>query len=161
MNSNSQRSRSRFFGGCIFALVCLSMLSGCTLCQDCGDLDYATYGGAWERTRRDSGRVGSIFDPAGARSATLADRDATSDDEAIRQRGERTGDPAQDRKVEKAKDDPQNEDAEDPANESEPSPSDRSRRNSDPDMRFDPETIKNLDLEDININAGDVLPPDV
>ncbi len=48
---------------------------GCRLCGDCHELAYPTYGGAWERTRRDSGRVGSIFDPAGGRSPELEDRE--------------------------------------------------------------------------------------
>lgn len=62
---------------------------GCRLCGDCHQLDYPTYGGAWERTSRDSGRVGSIFDPAGARSPQLADRDTPpSPDEWERQRAE-------------------------------------------------------------------------
>ncbi len=46
-------------------LLALVALGGCRLCQDCGDIDYPTYGGAWERTIRDRGRVGSVFDPAG------------------------------------------------------------------------------------------------
>lgn len=50
------------------------MLGGCRLCADC-DLDaYPSYGGAWQRTVRDSGRVGSIFDPGGSRAADLSER---------------------------------------------------------------------------------------
>lgn len=69
-----QRSRHRL-GLLLVAAVALSTAPGCRICGDCNRLDYPTYGGAWERTRRDSGRVGSIFDPAGARSPELADRD--------------------------------------------------------------------------------------
>ena len=47
---------------------------GCRICLDTHDLDYPTYGGAWQRTTRDSGRVGSLFDPAGGKVATLVDR---------------------------------------------------------------------------------------
>ena len=36
---------------------------------------YPAYGGAWERTIRDSGRVGSLFDPGGARASNLVNRD--------------------------------------------------------------------------------------
>ena len=50
------------------------MLGGCRLCADC-DLDaYPSYGGAWQRTVRDSGRVGSVFDPGGSRAADLSER---------------------------------------------------------------------------------------
>lgn len=53
----------------------LGVSSGCTIPSNQGDIDYPTYGGAWQRTRRDSGRVGSVFDPAGARTATLSPRE--------------------------------------------------------------------------------------
>jgi len=49
-------------------------MTGCRICLDTHDLDYPTYGGAWQRTTRDSGRVGSLFDPAGGKVATLVDR---------------------------------------------------------------------------------------
>jgi len=58
-------------------------LSGCRICADCEDLAYPAYGGAWERTRRDSGRVGSLFDPAGAQSASLTDRDQPPTPDAL------------------------------------------------------------------------------
>lgn len=67
--------------------VCLSPLAGCRLCSDCGDLDYPTYGGAWQRTTRDTGRVGSIFDPGGAQASDLVRRDsAITPDELERNR---------------------------------------------------------------------------
>ena len=47
---------------------------GCRICLDTHDLDYPTYGGAWQRTTQDSGRVGSLFDPAGGKIASLVDR---------------------------------------------------------------------------------------
>ncbi|KAA5543680.1 hypothetical protein FYK55_10790 [Roseiconus nitratireducens] len=56
------------------ALVLLASGPGCRLCCDGEDLAYPAYGGAWERTNRDSGRVGSIFDPGGARVADLSPR---------------------------------------------------------------------------------------
>ena len=56
------------------ALVLLAGGPGCRLCCDGEDLAYPAYGGAWERTNRDSGRVGSIFDPGGARVADLSPR---------------------------------------------------------------------------------------
>jgi hypothetical protein len=67
----------------------LAPLGGCRICADCEDLAYPAYGGAWERTRRDSGRVGSIFDPAGAQSASLVDKDQPPTPDALeRQRQE-------------------------------------------------------------------------
>lgn len=60
----------------IAAAAGLLMISpGCRICSDCGDGDYPAYGGAWQRTVRETGRVGSIFDPAGGRIANLTDRD--------------------------------------------------------------------------------------
>ena len=56
------------------ALVCLSPLAGCRLCSESEDIDYPSYGGAWQRTTRDSGRVGSVFDSAGGKVSQLTDR---------------------------------------------------------------------------------------
>lgn len=64
-----------------FAL-CFS--SGCRLCCDREDPAYAAYGGLWERTERNSGRVGSLFDPAGARVADLTDREAPAENDDAR-----------------------------------------------------------------------------
>ena len=56
-------------------IVGLLPVAGCRICADCEDLAYPAYGGAWQRTKRDSGRVGSIFDPAGGKASDLTDRD--------------------------------------------------------------------------------------
>jgi hypothetical protein len=131
------------------ALILLggSTLTGCTLCQDCGDLDYPTYGGAWERTRRDSGRVGSIFDPAGARTAKLADRDAEPDTDE-RSPAKVTPE-AEDQEDASGPDDPKNEGS----STTEPSPSDR---------QDDAENqLRDLDLEDIDSDTSSLLPPDI
>lgn len=67
--------------------------SGCRICADCEDLDYPAYGGAWQRTLRQSGRVGSVFDPGGAKAATLVDRTTPEDPDQIeRARQEASGD---------------------------------------------------------------------
>ena len=66
-------------------------LGGCRICADCEDLAYPAYGGAWQRTQRYAGRVGSVFDPAGARAPALSDREGPpTPDELERQRA--TGD---------------------------------------------------------------------
>jgi hypothetical protein len=57
-------------------MLLVAPLSGCRICNNTEDLAYPSYGGAWERTIRDSGRVGSLFDPAGARSSALTAKDA-------------------------------------------------------------------------------------
>jgi hypothetical protein len=49
------------------AIAMLTLLcGGCTLCPNCDPDAFAAYGGRWERTDRDHGRVGSLFAPAGA-----------------------------------------------------------------------------------------------
>lgn len=75
-------------------LFTIAPLGGCRICSDCEDLDYSAYGGAWERTLRDRGRVGSVFDPGGAKVSSLVDRDepeSQTDIERKRQ-GERDSD---------------------------------------------------------------------
>lgn len=122
------------------------VLAGCTIPSDCGDLDYPTYGGAWQRTRRDSGRVGSVFDPAGARTATLSPRELpdiegetrSARDSILSTPPDTLRDPA-DRT--RAEDDPLRQ----------PSPSDRSN----------PDRLRDLRLDDIDIQRGTPIPPDL
>jgi hypothetical protein len=74
----SDRDTMQTFGSWIaVALLAVGLipLSGCRICADCEDLAYPAYGGAWQRTQRYSGRVGSIFDPAGAQAPNLVNRD--------------------------------------------------------------------------------------
>jgi hypothetical protein len=133
------------------AVICGGVLAGCTIPSDCGDLDYPTYGGAWQRTRRDSGRVGSLFDPAGARTATLSPRELP---ETEGPETEGQGRSAKDSILSappdairgpvdgtKAEDDPLRQ----------PSPSDRTN----------PDRLRELKLDDINIQRGSPLPPDL
>lgn len=71
-------------------LLGLAPLTGCRICPDCDDIAYPAFGGSWQRTKRDSGRVGSVFDPAGGKTSELAPRDsptATDELERIRQQG--------------------------------------------------------------------------
>ena len=73
--------------------------TGCRIGSETHDLDYPTYGGSWQRTTRDAGRVGSIFDPGGAKVATLVDReDPPTPDfiERMKQSGESPLDPDRD-----------------------------------------------------------------
>lgn len=122
------------------------VIAGCTIPSDCGDLDYPTYGGAWQRTRRDSGRVGSVFDPAGARTATLSPRELPeSEEEGRSARDSILSSPAD--TLPSPGDTPRGDD--DPLRQ--PSPSDRP----------DPDKLRNLQLDDINIQSGRPAPPDL
>ena len=89
--------KSFFYPVSIFSLAfSLLSLGGCRICLDTHDLDYPAYGGAWQRTQRDSGRVGSVFDPGGAKVAALVEReDPLTPDvmERMKQSAEGTQDP--------------------------------------------------------------------
>jgi len=144
----------RFIGECLAKAGRVAVLSamivgggviaGCTIPSDCGDLDYPTYGGAWQRTRRDSGRVGSVFDPAGARSATLSSRDlpeSDGDSRSVRDSILSTPDLSPFPTGPRGDDDPLRQ----------PSPSDRQ----------DPGRLRDLRLEDINTKRARPLPADL
>ena len=107
MHSRKQATASHIVPTTLF-LLCFIPLGGCRLCSDCEDMDYPAYGGSWQRTVRDTGRVGSIFDSAGGKVAELADRDQPlpTDAQERQQQGIRTegmfdpennsGDPSED-----------------------------------------------------------------
>jgi len=44
---------------------CLVPVAGCAMCSSCDDYNYAAYGGIWQRTDMQHGRVGSAFSPNG------------------------------------------------------------------------------------------------
>ncbi len=69
---------------CAVVLGTLSGMSGCRLCCSLEDAAYPSYGGLWERTQRDDGRVGSLFEPGGARSSSLQPRESASDADSRR-----------------------------------------------------------------------------
>lgn len=75
----------------VFSLILLVTLvlpsTGCRFCTDCGMDAYPAYGGAWERTLRETGRVGSVFDPGGVRVSDIEPRtDPETADRRIRGR---------------------------------------------------------------------------
>jgi hypothetical protein len=82
--NDSQRIRPVLLG-LIFIMVA-TLTGGCRICADCEDLDYPAYGGAWQRTLRQSGRVGSVFDPGGAKAAQLVDRTTPENSDQIERR---------------------------------------------------------------------------
>ncbi|QDV12268.1 hypothetical protein CA51_21500 [Rosistilla oblonga] len=51
------------------ALIGLTLLGGCRICGSEDDCAYPAFGGSWERTNRNHGRVGSVFAPAGHKVA--------------------------------------------------------------------------------------------
>ena len=77
---------SRTIFGLLLTTALVTTSSGCRLCCDSEDVAYGAYGGAWERTHRDSGRVGSLFDPGGARVSNLSPRDSVEGAEDARSR---------------------------------------------------------------------------
>lgn len=50
------------------------------MCQQCELDTYSAYGGRWQRTVRDHGRVGSVFAPAGAQLPYAAPAESEADD---------------------------------------------------------------------------------
>jgi len=122
------------------------VLAGCTIPSDCGDLDYPTYGGAWQRTRRDSGRVGSVFDPAGARTATLSPRELPETDGQTRS--------ARDSILSTPPDSVRNPEARETGD-------DDPLRQKSPSDRANPDKLRDLRLDDINLQRGTPIPPDL
>lgn len=49
------------------AILVLAGLTGCAMCDNSQDGTYPAFGGKWQRDNPSSGRVGSLFDPAGVR----------------------------------------------------------------------------------------------
>lgn len=137
MSLNRTIGSSRHVRACCL-LLALVVLGGCRLCQDCGDLDYPTYGGAWERTIRDRGRVGSVFDPAGAQSPKLSNR------EVVEEGRKRADSETDDIEGTPGDDETPNPD----------SPSDDQRQN-------DLDKLRDLRLEDINTQQREFVPPDL
>ena len=85
----------------VFSLILLVTLvvpsTGCRLCADCEMDAYPAYGGAWERTLRETGRVGSVFDPGGVRAADIEARtDPETADRRIRSQSRYDNDSATD-----------------------------------------------------------------
>lgn len=152
--------------GLVATLVALTGFLGCTLPSDQGDLDYPTYGGAWQRTRPDGGRVGSIFDPAGGKVASLApkskprmedpNRSASDSILSVTPESEKAGSgkPEEIERPDREKSDSQTPDPEERSpksddNETLPSPSDRKQR----------DRLRSIELDQISAETeGDDSP---
>jgi hypothetical protein len=117
-------------------VIGLAPLAGCRICADCEALAYPAYGGAWQRTRRDAGRVGSIFDPGGAKTSDLVSRDTPTDPdelERVRQKARGAG--------------------------KGPDPNDRKMDETDdvPDVKDEGDDLRNRSLEDIEDDGNNEL----
>lgn len=151
---------------CVFALITLlaGSMVGCRICPDTEDMAYPGYGGAWERTVRDRGRVGSLFDPAGARVASLVDKELPPEPDELQRRSDSTdNDDSSDRDMDR---DPFGEDTSDL---DEPGRKDPMSLDADPDRdsedTFDEDLerrrkeLEELELQDIQVIPGEPLPP--
>ncbi|WP_164104317.1 hypothetical protein [Candidatus Laterigemmans baculatus] len=65
-------------------MLLVALGGGCSMCQQCELDTYSAYGGRWQRTDRDHGRVGSVFAPAGG----LVPYDAADDPHAAEDPGD-------------------------------------------------------------------------
>ena len=70
-------------------LTVITPLAGCRICSDCEDMDYPAFGGSWQRTVRDAGRVGSVFDSAGGKVSDLTARDQPLSTDALERQQQR------------------------------------------------------------------------
>lgn len=127
----------------LFTTVILPM-AGCRICADCEDMAYPAYGGARQRTQRESGRVGSIFDPGGGRASDLVSRDEPDSPDEIQRELQKDkpniGDPD---------DDPMDEGLDD---ESETPKTDRLRDRKLEDIENDAEdNLRGKSLDDIEV----------
>ena len=55
------------------AMLVLAGLTGCAMCDNSQDCTYPAFGGKWQRDNPFSGRVASLFDPAGHQLVAPAD----------------------------------------------------------------------------------------
>jgi hypothetical protein len=166
MNASFLRDRLPSATFAILALVVgVLPLGGCRICANCDDLAYPAYGGAWERTNREQGRVGSMFDPGGARSAKLVSRETPQDpDEIERQRqqesGEKSTDVEKQREQEKRELEKEKEQSQDDDKDPEKKDDLRDQKLDDIEVEGE-EDLRKKSLDEINIRIipGRALPP--
>lgn len=132
--------------------TCLTA-TGCRLCCDSEDAAYAAYGGAWQRTQRNTGRVGSLSEPAGVRVDNLSPRDESGS--ALRSPLRAKGDESEDTN---------DEDGTDPKVESvPPNVQDDGKSQEERDREFQ-EKLRKFEenqMENDNIIPGNPSPPDL
>lgn len=155
----------------VLAMILSSV--GCRICPDCEDMAYPAYGGAWERTIRDSGRVGSLFDPAGGRSSSLVNKNQPKQPDEIermRQAEEREGSESDADRDDLSPFDDQDssgdafdDDAMGLENESTREAGENADANLDDELDRDLERrrkeLQDMELRDIQVVPGEPLPP--
>ena len=63
------------------AMFVLAGLTGCAMCDNAQDCTYSAFGGKWQRQNPSSGRVASLFDPAGGQ--VFAEGSPTEAEQAV------------------------------------------------------------------------------
>ena len=136
-------------------------LGGCRICADCDETAYAAYGGVWQRTLRDTGRVGSIFDPAGGLASELVSRDTPQDPDALeRARQEARGGGSKDPDRGSDDEDAQQEKQDDADDLRDKAKELRERKLEDIEDEGE-EELRKRELDDINVRIipGQPMPP--
>lgn len=153
---SSAAAVSRGLATALLLIVVLATSTGCRLCCDPETEAFPAYGGAWERTNRTSGRVGSTFDPGGARIGSFTPRETANQVDLL--------------DTDRLQENQGDEDA--PPNETEPddgtegnaeTDSEAADREAERERKFQ-ERLKSFEerqLEDIDVIPGTPLPPDV
>jgi hypothetical protein len=119
---------------------------GCRLCCNTEDQAYPAYGGVWQRTLRNEGRVGSITNPGGARSSNLSPRGSVPESTPF-------SDDQLDNGVQETT--PESLDRDETPGEEQFQPE------SDEEFQKRFEEFQREKLEEINIVPGELLPPDL
>lgn len=144
----------------LFALLAIALASsgGCRICADCEDLAYPAYGGAWQRTSRDTGRVGSIFDPAGAKSSALVPRDTPPKPDELERERQRDDDDDTDEPDRRKEEDEAETDDDRDFESMEDDLRDRELEDIEEEKE---DELRKKDLDDINIRLipGEPMPP--
>lgn len=78
MSVHAIRHGWQIFGSLLAAALVVGA-SGCSMCCAPFDYDYPYTGGAWKRDNPTSGRVGSVFDPAGYKAVPDQDQPRDGD----------------------------------------------------------------------------------
>ncbi len=134
-------------------ILMLVPLGGCRICASDEDIAYPSYGGAWERTIRNSGRVASVFDSAGAKSPVLAARESGLTADEL-ERGRRKEDSTDSIGSGESNDDhPENNDQNSDNRDSDDQNSD------DRDLEREMRELRESEMNDIKIIPGEALPP--
>ena len=163
LNQRSTDTVTKRSGGWIASgLLIASLLpsAGCRICAVCEPNAYGAYGGAWERTVRDTGRVGSMFEPAGGLASNLVSRDDPEDPDELerRRQQERSGgvtDPDRtDGQDQEEADEAQDEELRDKAQELQERKLEDIEEEKEDELRK-----KNLDDINVRIMPGQPMPP--